>query len=208
MPQTIDNMNNASPVPSGGYNGNSNTGTKKNTGTDKQYQLVDKMTGRIWKDNLSYAEALEYKKDHATDINTTLVKKYASGTRNAKDGLRIINEEGQELILPKLKSGNYAIGNEGDQILTKPETDNLFEWAQLDPGKMVPINFVEELWKSNRISEPVIDKRANPNPVQIGNLINVAGSIDSSNVKQMKVIAKEAVNDLVNKLHDGIVYGK
>ena len=67
---------------------------------------------------------------------------------------------------------------------------------------------MEELWKSNRISEPVIDKRANPNPVQIGNLINVAGSIDNSNVKQMKVIAKEAVNDLVNKLHDGIVYGR
>lgn len=38
---------------------------------------------------------------------------YASGTRNAKGGLRVINEEGVELTLPKLSSGNYTIGNEG-----------------------------------------------------------------------------------------------
>lgn len=202
--RAIDNMNNASST--GGYNGGS-TGKANDMNTGK-YQLIDKMTGRIWKDNLSYAEAMEYKKDHVTDINTTLVKKYASGTRNAKGGLRVKNEEGPELTLPKLKSGNYAIGNEGDQILTKSETDNIYKWAQFDPDKMLPANFMENLWKYARVPEPVIDKNINNNPIEIGNLINVEGSIDSSNIKQMKVIAKEAVNDFVNKMHDGITYGR
>ena len=60
---------------------------------------------------------------------------YASGTRNAKGGLRVINEEGKELTLPKLSSGNYAIGNEGDQILTKEQTDNVYEWSKVTPDE-------------------------------------------------------------------------
>ena len=60
---------------------------------------------------------------------------YASGTRNAKGGLRAVNEEGAELTLPKLPSGNYAIGNEGDQILTKEQTDNIYEWSKVSPDE-------------------------------------------------------------------------
>ena len=60
---------------------------------------------------------------------------YASGTRNARGGLRVINEEGKELTLPKLSSGNYAIGNEGDQILTKEQTDNVYEWSKVSPDE-------------------------------------------------------------------------
>ncbi len=60
---------------------------------------------------------------------------YAKGTRNAKGGLRVINEKGKELTLPKLPSGNYAIGNEGDQILTKEQTDNVYEWSKTSPDE-------------------------------------------------------------------------
>ncbi len=60
---------------------------------------------------------------------------YASGTRKAKGGLRVVDEEGKELTLPKLTSGNYAIGNEGDQILTKEQTDNIYEWSKVTPDE-------------------------------------------------------------------------
>lgn len=66
-----------------------------------------------------------------------VVPAYASGTRNAKGGLRVIDEEGKELTLPKLPSGNYAIGNEGDQILTKEQTDNVYEWSKTSPDEYV-----------------------------------------------------------------------
>lgn len=60
----------------------------------------------------------------------------AGGTRNAKESLRIVNEDDLELVLPKLQSGNYAIGNEGDQILTKDETDNVYEWSKVTPEEL------------------------------------------------------------------------
>ncbi|MBD5463921.1 MAG: hypothetical protein HDR24_12860 [Lachnospiraceae bacterium] len=34
-----------------------------------------------------------------------------------------------------MKSGNYAIGNEGDQILTKKQTDNIHEWSKTNPDE-------------------------------------------------------------------------
>lgn len=91
------------------------------------------------------------------------LKKYASGTRNAEDGLRIINEEGSELVLPKLSSGNYTVGNAGDQILTKEQTDNVCDWAKFNPEDYIPVS-QEELFESLR-------KRS-------GNGKNITGSVD------------------------------
>ncbi len=134
---------------------------------------------------------------------------YASGTRDAEDGLKVINEEGRELTLPKLKSGNYAIGNGGDQILTKKQTDNMFEWSKSSPEEMLSANMLETLWGKMRMPEPVVDKQiTNNTPIQIGNLLNVQGSIDNANIKQMESIADKAVNKLVNRLSDNIIYGR
>lgn len=60
------------------------------------------------------------------------VNGYASGTRNAKGGIRVVDEEGKELILPKLQSGRYTIGNEGDQIFTKEQTNRLYNLSNVD----------------------------------------------------------------------------
>ena len=48
----------------------------------------------------------------------------------------------------------------------------------------------------------------NNNPIQIERLINVEGNIDSTNVKQMEGIADKAVNKLMRRLNDGMIYGK
>ncbi len=156
-------------------------------------------------------QRLEYKKDHVTDINTTLVKKYASGTRNAHDGLRIVNEEGSELVLPKLSSGDYAIGNAGDQILTKAETDNIFEWAKFDPNDLIPVNMTEYMDNLRAMSMPtVLPNNVNNNSVNVhyDSMITVQGSLNSTDVKQMEAIANKAVDRMVDKIHDGITYGR
>ena len=133
-------------------------------------------------------------------------KKYASGTRNAKAGLRITDEQGNELVLPKLAEGRYAIGNAGDQILTKVQTDNIFDWAKFSPADLVPYN----MFGSLNMTPPEIRTRDvnNNTPVQIGNLISVQGNIDSSNIKQMESIANKAVDNLVYKMSKGIKYGR
>lgn len=148
--------------------------------------------------------------DDINVIDNNKLKKYASGTRNAKEGLRVVNETGPELVLPKLPSGNYTVGNAGDQILTKVETDNIFGWAKLDPNNLIPINITDYMDNLRVMSMPQIlpsNVNNNNNPVQIGNLINVQGSVNSSDLKQMESIANKAVDKLVNKIHDGIMYG-
>ena len=134
------------------------------------------------------------------------LKGYASGTRNAKAGLRITDEKGNELVLPKLAEGRYAIGNAGDQILTKVQTDNIFDWAKFSPADLVPYN----MFGSLNMTPPEIRTRDvnNNTPVQIGNLISVQGNIDSSNIKQMESIANKAVDNLVYKMSKGIKYGR
>lgn len=128
---------------------------------------------------------------------------YASGTRNAKGGLRVVGEEGNELELMKLPSGHYEIGNAGDQILTKAQTDNIFDWSKLNPADLVPYDIIGSL----NLKLPDIEPRnVNNNPVQIGNLITVQGNVDSSNIKQMESIANKAVDKLVNKMYDGFKY--
>lgn len=171
---------------------------------DKNYQLIDKMTGKIWRDNLSYAEAIELRKDKNVSSHTTLERKYASGTRNAKEGLRIIDEKGSELTLPKISEGRYTFGNAGDQILTKQQTDNIFEWAKFNPN-----NQLMDLWQLTKMPEIVSNNGVrNSTPVTIGSLINVHGNIDSSNVKQMESIANKAVDTLVKQLNDGTKHNK
>ena len=147
----------------------------------------------------------------ASGSKTFKVKKYASGTRNAHDGLRIVNEKGSELVLPKLSSGNYTVGNAGDQILTKAETDNIFEWAKFDPEDLTPVNMTEYMDNLRAMSMPsVLPNNVNNNSVNVhyDSMITVQGSLNSTDVKQMESIANKAVDRMVNKLHDGITYGR
>lgn len=106
------------------------SGSSSSSGNRILYKLDGVAGGTITSYNKSDLEKLakSYGKGN-------VVPAYASGTRNAKGGLRAVNEEGAELTLPKLPSGNYAIGNEGDQILTKEQTDNIYEWAKVSPDE-------------------------------------------------------------------------
>lgn len=105
-------------------------------------------------------------------------KFYAKGTRNAKGGLRVVNEKGVELTLPKLSSGNYAIGNDGDQILTKDETDNVYEWAKTNPD-----NYVKKE-----------DEKSSGNDHQDG-FIDITGLLKEAN-ENHKLFAPKSFSDL------------
>lgn len=144
------------------------------------------------------------KEDAEKKYGATL-KKYAKGTRNSKGNLIVKDEQGYELVLPKLASGKYAIENEGSQILTKVETDNIFDWAKFNPDMFIP-NFANNFATSiPHIASKNVNNVA-PS-VNVGNLITVQGNVDSSNIKQMEIIANKAVNNLVDKMYNGKKYG-
>lgn len=142
---------------------------------------------------------------------------YASGTRNAKGQIRVINEEGQELTLPKLKSGNYAIGNDGDQILTKEQTDNMFGWSNIDPEEVFSAGSIERLWGKMVMEMPMAEKKAAPS-VYIDNRLTVNGDVNELKhlQEQMQKIAEKTavqatdrgINKFVDKMCDGIMYGR
>lgn len=129
---------------------------------------------------------------------------YAKGTRNAKGGLRIINEKGRELTLPKLASGNYAIGNEGDQILTKKETDNVYEWAQFLPDDFMKrlADIAPSLWSWNVPDFSAAQQNSIPGSkehnhvnVHYDSLVTVNGDVNDTKhfLNDMKNVANVAI---------------
>lgn len=129
------------------------------------------------------------------------VKQYAKGTRNAEGGLRVVNEKGYELVLPKLSSGNYEIGNAGDQILTKAQTDNIFDWAKINPS-MFNLDF-------NIPNVPFVQK-SNLSPVSINydSLIRVDGDVNNSNIRQIEAAVEAGIKKLSDDVNRNYRYGK
>lgn len=178
---------------------------KQNTVSSYTYQSAGSSYGsnvvRV-SDSNGKLVTITTKEDAEKKYGATL-KKYAKGTRNSKGNLIVKDEQGYELVLPKLASGKYAIENEGSQILTKVETDNIFQWAKFNPDMFIP------QFANNFATPHITSKNVNnvAPSVNVGNLITVQGNVDSSNIKQMEIIANKAVNNLVDKMYNGKKYG-
>lgn len=147
-----------------------------------------------------------------------VIPAYASGTRNAKGGIRVVNEDDLELVLPKLQSGNYAIGNEGDQILTKDETDNVYEWSKVTPEEfykklgsklsfeefqakmydlapsMVKFNVPNFATNQSAVIPDTVNRNGDVN-VHYDSLVTVNGDVHDANriVKQIENVAEKAI---------------
>lgn len=126
------------------------------------------------------------------------IEKYASGTRNSKGSVIITDENGYELKLPKLSSGNYTIANEGSQILTKAQTDNIFDWAKFNPIDFMPSFKPIDLPKSSNIHKPI----------QIHNTITFTGAVNDANnfAKQIAQIADKQVTKSWKEFSDSVKY--
>lgn len=173
------------------------------------YNSVDSSTGEtLYKDtSTGMIETVDYWKKYGgkygiSSAELSKLTKYASGTRSAKGGLSIKDEEGYELTLPKLANGNYTITGEGDQILTKVQTDNLFDWSKFNPDNLIPVDIASSL---DNFKLPDIAKRdIGSQTLTIGNLVTVEGNIDDTNIKRLEKVAENAVNKAFRQFSDGI----
>lgn len=64
---------------------------------------------------------------------------YATGTKSAKGGLAITDEDGYEAKLRKLSAGRYSMLNAGDMVFDNEATDVLWEFAKN------PQNFIDQV---------------------------------------------------------------
>jgi len=133
-------------------------------------------------------------KYHATN-------KYATGVKDLdKDELAWTQEYGREVILSPSRNAILTPLKEGDSVLTKLQTDNLYEWS-----KLKPVNNMSSVI-NNTI--PNINKNENNTPsLHLDKLVEINGSVGSSvDLKQVEIIANKAVDNLVNKMYDGVKY--
>lgn len=64
------------------------------------------------------------------------IKHYAKGTRNAKGGVSQVNEDGLETLMKQTPQDDFVVLNQGDQVFTKEQTDNLQEISR-KPAKYI-----------------------------------------------------------------------
>lgn len=175
---------------------NTNKNTNNQPKSDK-YRLVDTTNSRVIKDNLTLEEIIQLQRNPSA-LTHAKIEKYASGTRNSKGSVIITDENGYELKLPKLSSGNYTIANEGSQILTKAQTDNIFDWAKFNPVDFMPSFKPIDLPKNSNIHKPI----------QIHNTITFTGAVNDANnfAKQIAQIADKQVTKSWKEFSDSVKY--
>ena len=85
---------------------------------------------------------------------------YASGTRHAKGGLAIKDENGYELTLDKPAAGRYAVLNEGAVVFTSEQTEKLWELSKNPVRFLSPILASASVAAGAMRSTSVVDSRS------------------------------------------------
>lgn len=138
-----------------------------------------------------------------------IISKYASGTRNAKGGLSITDEEGYELKLPKLANGNYTITGDGDQVLTKAQTDNIFDWSKFNPNDLIKVD-VPNISNMIPVLPDIVPRNVGNNvTLHYDSLVTVNGDVNDTNhfLKQMESVAGNVVNKSFTQLNKQLKFG-
>lgn len=129
---------------------------------------------------------------------------YASGVRTLdEDQLAWTQEYGSEMILSPTRNAVLTPLKQGDTVLTKAQTDAIYEWSKLNPNTFVPNGMKSMLSNASKI-QPITNS-SSPTLEFNGTLMHI-DKVDSTNIKQMENIANKAVDRLVTQMSDGIRY--
>lgn len=118
------------------------------------------------------------------------LKGYSSGTKNAKGGLSVVDENGSEYILGNPTKGRYQFLNGGDKVFNAKASDFLYKWAN-QPAEMLS-SMVGSLTTSSAVSI------ASPCNINIGD-INISGNADEKTVGELRKARKELVTEILTE---------
>jgi DNA repair exonuclease SbcCD ATPase subunit len=121
------------------------------------------------------------------------MKAYASGTKSAKGGLSIVDEEGigSELIPTALGNGRYTILPQGNPVFSKAMTNELFEFAS------APSDYFAQKFGSEITPNIVHNKSTVVSPVIN---INVQGDATQATVNALHKESEKIMNNTIKKL--------
>lgn len=121
------------------------------------------------------------------------MKAYASGTKSAKGGLSIVDEEGigSELIPTSLGNGRYTILPQGNPVFSKAMTNELFEFAS------APTDYFAQKFGSEITPNIVNNKSIVVSPAIN---INVQGDATQATVNALHKESEKIMNNTIKKL--------
>lgn len=121
------------------------------------------------------------------------MKAYASGTKSAKGGLSIVDEEGigSELIPTSLGNGRYTILPQGNPVFSKAMTNELFEFAS------APTDYFAQKFGSE-ITPNVVNNKSTVVSPTIN--INVQGDATQATVNALHKESEKIMNNTIKKL--------
>lgn len=119
--------------------------------------------------------------------------KHASGTKSAKGGLSIVDEEGigSELIPTSLGNGRYTILPQGNPVFSKAMTNELFEFAS------APTDYFAQKFGSE-ITPNVVNNKSTVVSPAIN--INVQGDATQATVNALHKESEKIMNNTIKKL--------
>lgn len=121
------------------------------------------------------------------------MKAYASGTKSAKGGLSIVDEEGigSELIPTSLGNGRYTILPQGNPVFSKAMTNELFEFAS------APTDYFAQKFGSE-ITPNVVNNKSTVVSPAIN--INVQGDATQATVNALHKESEKIMNNTIKRL--------
>lgn len=121
------------------------------------------------------------------------IKAYASGTKSAKGGLSIVDEEGigSELIPTSLGNGRYTILPQGNPVFSKAMTNELFEFAS------APTDYFAQKFGSE-ITPNVVNNKSTVVSPAIN--INVQGDATQATVNALHKESEKIMNNTIKRL--------
>lgn len=119
--------------------------------------------------------------------------KHASGTKSAKGGLSIVDEEGigSELIPTSLGNGRYTILPQGNPVFSKAMTNELFEFAS------APTDYFAQKFGSE-ITPNVVNNKSTVVSPAIN--INVQGDATQATVNALHKESEKIMNNTIKRL--------
>lgn len=161
------------------------------------------MNGQAISEAMTKDEAIEWLNKH-NKTGAYLMSGYAKGVHNLKkDELAWTQEQGGEAILSPSRNSVLTPLKAGDSVLTKEQTDHLFNWAKLDPSKFASLKLLDSIGSINKVGAA---PTSNNTSVHIDNMLTVNGNVDDTNIKKMEIIANKAVDNLVAQMNKQIKY--
>ena len=150
------------------------------------------------------------------NLKVNKVGGYANGVHNLDDDeVAWVSEKGNELIMSPSQNAILMSLKKGDTVLTKEQTDNMYEWSKRSPQEMYSMEDTMRLWGHMLNPTPLTTEyKVNNNAVNVhlDSLINVQGDVnDAAHItNQMEKVAKRMAHnevvDFARDLNEDILY--